>query len=422
MENNLDVSSFRSQFPALRGEDGVHRPIFLDGPGGTQVPDRVIEAMVAYLSTSNANTHGAFATSRASDRIIGAAHSAIADLVNAPSPDEIVFGANMTTLTLHLSRSIGRTLEAGDEILVTEMEHDANVAPWVLAARDAGASVKAVRMRTEDCTLDLEDLEKKLTPRTRLLALTCASNAVGTLNDVKTAIAIAHARGALVYLDAVHVAPHAPIDVQAWDADFLACSAYKFFGPHVGALWGRREHLERLSPYKVRPAPDALPGRWMTGTQNHEGLAGVVAAVDYIAEIGRRFGERFRSGLGGLSARRGEIRAGLLAIQSYEAGLSRAILRALAAHPKLKVWGIADPERAHERVPTVALTMNGQSPEAIARYLAASDIYVWSGNMYAISVTERLGLEASGGVVRIGLLHYNTTAEIERLIDALDTL
>jgi cysteine desulfurase family protein (TIGR01976 family) len=415
----FDVHSLREQFPALQCLRDGRPAVFLDGPGGTQVPRHVLDAMVHYLSTCNANTHGAFATSRESDAVLRQAHEAVADLLNAPSADEVVFGPNMTTLTMHLSRAIGRTLRAGDEVVVTRMDHDANVSPWVLAARDAGAVVRRVDMRPEDCTLDLDDLRRQLGPRTRLVAVTCASNAVGTINDVATIGRWAHDAGALVFLDAVHYAPHGPIDVLAWGCDFLACSAYKFFGPHVGILWGRRELLVSLPAYKVRPAADSLPDRWMTGTQNHEGLAGVAAAVDYLADVGASHpadGEPFA----GMAPRRRHVHAGLAAIRAYEADLCRRLLAALAERPRFKVWGITDPARLSERVPTVAVTCAGRSPDQLAAQLASRHVYAWNGNMYAQELTERLGLEDSGGVLRLGLVHYNTAEEIDRLLQALD--
>lgn len=410
----FDVSSLRQQFPALQRTIDGQTPVFLDGPGGTQVPQRVIEAMVHYLSTCNANHGGAFATSRESDRILHEAHQAVADLLNARSPQEIVFGANMTTLTLHLSRAIGRTLRPGDEVIVTRMDHDANVTPWVLAARDAGATVHRVDIHPEDCTLDLEGLRRLLGPRTRLVAVACASNAVGTVNDVRSITRWAHDAGARVFLDAVHYAPHGPIDVQAWDCDFLACSAYKFFGPHVGILWGRRELLEELPVYKLRPVPETMPDRWMTGTQNHEGLAGVLAAVEYLADVGTRHG--------GAAARRGALRAGLAAIQAYEAELAKRLLQAMADRPRFKVWGITDRQKLAQRVPTVAITMPKRRAEAIAEHLAGRQIFVWNGNMYAVDLIARLGLEGHGGILRIGLVHYNTPEEIDRLLTALDEL
>jgi cysteine desulfurase family protein (TIGR01976 family) len=416
----LDVTSLRRQFPGLQRLREEKTPVFFDGPGGTQVPQRVIEALVSYLSTCNANHGGTFATSQESDTILAAAHRAVADLINASESDEIVFGANMTTLTLHLSRAISRTLRRGDEVLVTRMDHDANVTPWVLAARDAGASIRYVDVHPEDCTLDLEDLRRQLSERTRLVAVACASNAVGTINDVRRITRWAHDVRALVFLDAVHYAPHGPIDVQDWDCDFLACSAYKFFGPHVGILWGKRKLLEELPAYKLRPVPETLPDRWMTGTQNHEGLAGVVAAVDYLAnvEVPADFRQRFTS----LSGYRNAIRAALSCIQAYEADLAGHLLGALAERPRFKVWGITNAAAAAQRVPTISITMNDRPAEAMAKHLAARHIYVWHGNMYALELTDRLGLEKRGGFLRIGLVHYNTREEIDLLVRALDEL
>jgi cysteine desulfurase family protein (TIGR01976 family) len=413
----FDVYSLRQQFPALqrRREGGL--PVFLDGPGGTQVPRRVIDAVVHYLGTCNANHGGLFATSRESDAILHAAGAAVAELLNAPSADEVVFGPNMTTLTLHLSRALGRTWKAGDEVLVTRLDHDANVTPWALAARDAGATVRHIDIRPEDCTLDMEDLRRQLGPRTRLVAVTCASNAIGTLTDVRAVTRLAHEAGALVFLDAVHYAPHGPIDVQEWGCDFLACSAYKFFGPHVGILWGRGELLRSLPAYKVRPASESLPDRWMTGTQNHEGIAGVAAAVEYLAEIGA-------SGSVGRIANpsHAQLAAGLAAIRSYEAGLCARLLAGLQERPRFRVWGIADPKRVFERAPTVSITCADRTPEQVAAHLAARHMYVWNGNLYALELTERLGLEERGGFVRLGLVHYNTAEEVDRVLQALDEL
>jgi cysteine desulfurase family protein (TIGR01976 family) len=370
--------------------------------------------MVSYLSTCNANTGGSFATSVESDRVLAAAHQAVADLLNAPSPEEVVFGANMTTLTFHLSRVVARTLRPGDEVVVTRLDHDANVTPWVLAARDAGATVRTVDIHPEDCTLDMDDLRRQLTSRTRLVAVGCASNAVGTVNDVRTVAAWAHEVGALCFLDAVHFAPHAPLDVQAWGCDFLACSAYKFFGPHVGILWGRRELLESLPAYKVRPATESLPGRWMTGTQSHEGLAGVVAAVEYLRGIGAAVKPE--------GNRRDQLRTSLNAIRTYEAELGRRLLEGLAARPQFEVWGIKDPASMDERVPTVSITLRNRTAAELAEFLAARHIYAWHGNMYALGLTEQLGLEERGGFLRLGLVHYNTPEEVDRLLAALDDL
>jgi cysteine desulfurase family protein (TIGR01976 family) len=415
----LDATSLRRQFPALQRQVNSRAPVFLDGPGGTQVPRRVIDAMVRYLSTCNANHGGAFTTSRESDQVLRSAHEAAADLLNAPSPDEIVFGANMTSLTFQLSRAVGRTLKPGDEVLVTRLDHDANIRPWLLAARDAGAVAHFVDVRPDDCTLDLDDLRRKLNPRVRLVAVTCASNAVGTRVDVREVCRLARDAGALTYLDAVHYAPHGPIDVQAWGCDFLACSAYKFFGPHVGVLWGRRELLERLPAYKVRPAPETPPDRWMTGTQNHEGLAGLAAAVEYLAEIGEGVPDAARR-FPGLTERRLHLRAAMSAIQEYEAGLARRLLAGLAERPRFRVWGVADPGRVAERAPTVAVATADRTPRQLAERLAEREIYAWDGSVYAVELAERLGLEGRGGFLRLGLAHYNTADEVEQTLRALD--
>jgi cysteine desulfurase family protein (TIGR01976 family) len=417
----FDVQFLRAQFPGLRHAYNGRPSIFFDGPGGTQVPQRVIDAMVRYLTVCNANHGGLFATSRDSDEVLRAAHEAMADLLNAPSANEIVFGANMTTLTQHLARAVTRTLRPGDEVMVTRLDHDANVTPWVQAARDAGAAVRTVDIHPEDCTLDLEDLRRQLGPRTRWVALTCASNAVGTVSAVGTVIRWAHEAGARVFLDAVHYAPHGPIDVQAWDCDVLACSAYKFFGPHVGVLWGKRELLEGLPVYKLRPVPETLPDRWMTGTQNHEGLAGVAAAVEYLADIGSHHPDLATS-LPMLSGRRLHLRAALTAIQMYEATLGGKLLRALKERPRFKVWGITSSKAPGERVPTVSISHADRPARHIAEHLAARNINVWSGNMYALALIERLGLEERGGLLRIGLVHYNTEDEVDTLMGALDEL
>ena len=282
----FDIDWVRSQFPALAMKVNGYPAAFFDGPGGTQVPQRVIDAMSGYLAASNANTHGAFATSRRTDEVIAAAHAAMADLLGCDA-EEIVFGPNMTTLTFALSRALGRELAPGDEIVVTRLDHDANVSPWT-ALEERGCVIRWVDIHPADCTLDMEDLRRKVTPRTRVVAVGYASNSVGTINDVEEVVRLAHAAGAMAYIDAVHYAPHGPIDVRSLDCDFLVCSPYKFFGPHSGVLYGKREHLLRLRPYKVRPATDSIPGRWETGTQNHEGMAGVTAAVEYLAELGRR--------------------------------------------------------------------------------------------------------------------------------------
>jgi cysteine desulfurase family protein (TIGR01976 family) len=406
----LDLASIRRQFPALQRRVNGRQPIFLDGPGGTQVPQRVIDAMVHYLSTCNCNTGGCFTTSRESDAILQTAHVAVADFLNAPSPDDIVFGANMTSLTFALSRSFGRTLKAGDRVLVTRLDHDANVRPWVLAARDAGAEAELIDIHLEDCSLDLDDLERQLARGPRLLAVTCASNVLGTRTDIPRIVRMAHDAGALVYLDAVHYAPHGPIDVQAWGCDFMACSAYKFFGPHVGILWGRRELLERLTPYKVKPAADTLPDRWMTGTQNHEGLAGVAAAIDYLADLGDPS-----------PSRRQRLLSAMATIQAHEADLVHRLLDGLAAMPRLRVWGATRSEDSTARAPTVAITAADRTPAELAEHLGRREIYAWNGNMYGLELIERLCLQETGGILRLGLVHYNTAEEVDRTLEALSS-
>jgi cysteine desulfurase family protein (TIGR01976 family) len=409
----LDIAWARAQFPALAQKVNGHPVIFFDGPGGTQVPQRVIDSMRDYLVRSNANTHGAFATSQRSDEIIATAHSAVADLLGCDA-DEVVFGPNMTTLTFALSRALGRELGPGDEVVVTRLDHDANVAPWV-ALEERGAVIRTVDIHVEDCTLDMADLGGQITERTRLVAVGYASNAVGTINDVAEIVRLAHAVGARAFIDAVHYAPHGSMDVRALDCDFLACSPYKFFGPHTGALYGKREHLARLRPYKVRPASDQIPDRWETGTQNHEGLAGVAAAIDYLADLGRR-------AVPAVTTRRAALLAAYEAIRPYELSLATRLIAGLLEIPGLTFYGIRDPARFDRRVPTVAIRISGRTPRELAEFFGVRGIFTWGGNYYALNLTERLGVESSGGMLRIGLVHYNTADEVERLLGALNTL
>ena len=410
----FDVEHCRRQFPALAREIDGAPAVFFDGPAGSQVPRQVIEAVGGYLSRTNANSDGRFATSRESDALLREGHRAVADFLGSDDPDLVVFGPNMTTLTLSLARALARTWKPGDEVLVTRLEHDANFTPWVQAARDAGATVRYAAIRPEDCTLDLDDLESKLSERTRFLALGAASNAVGTINPVRRVVELAHAVGARVFVDAVHYAPHGAIDVTTWDCDYLTCSAYKFFGPHVGLLWGKRELLEELPVYKLRPSGNALPERWMTGTQNHEGIAGTIAAIDYLADLGRRYEPAAVD-------RRPALRAAFSRIEQYEKDLVGHLLRKLAGISGVRIWGITDSRRSPERVPTVAITHERRKPREIAEELGRRGIFVWDGNYYALPVTEALGLEPDG-MVRIGLLHYNTEGEIDRLVSALGEL
>jgi len=408
------VAWCRDQFPALHMRVGGKAAVFLDGPAGSQVPGRVIRAIDNYLSETNANHGGRFPTSRQSDAMLEAAHRSAADLFGATSPAETIFGANMTSLTFAFSRSLARTWKAGDELIVTRLDHDANVSPWVLAAREAGVTVHRIPVRADDCTLELAELRKRLGKRTRLVAVGCASNAVGTLNPVADICRWAHDAGSQVYLDAVHYAPHALMDVRAWDCDYAVCSSYKFFGPHVGILWGRSELLESLEPYKVRPAADAMPERWMTGTQNHEGIAGVLAAIEYLAELGRQF-------VPDASTPREALAAAFREIGAYERRLCTVLVAALAELRQVRVWGIIAASRCGERVPTVSITHRRRSPVEVVDHLAERGIFAWHGNFYALELTESLGLEPDG-LVRLGLLHYNTAGEVERLVAALEEL
>ncbi len=415
--SRFDPLALRPEFPALaRRQDG--RPVvFLDGPGGTQVPQRVIDAVVRYYRESNANDGGAFATSAASDAIVDEAHGAVADLLGAASPDEIKFGYNMTTLTFHASRSIAATFEPGDEILVTTLDHEANVSPWRAIAADRGLLVRTVEIDQRYCTLDLADLEAKLSPRTRLVAVGYASNAVGTVNPVKRIVELAHAAGALTYIDAVHYAPHGPIDVRELGTDFLATSVYKWFGPHLGALYGRAELLDALPAYKVRPAHDRIE----TGTQNFEAIAGALAAVDYLASVGVASGAVDAGAVAGVS-RRDRLVGSMMAIAEHERDLSRRFLSEISGIPGIRVWGLDDPDRVAERTPTFALTIDGISPRAAAEALGRQGIYAWDGNFYAQGLMERLGLEEGGGVLRLGLVHYSTSDEVDRTIEAVSRL
>jgi cysteine desulfurase family protein (TIGR01976 family) len=392
----FDVARLREQFPALSLKRNGRTPIFLDGPAGTQVPRSVVEAVSDCLIRTNANHGGLFAVSRAADAMLDRAHQAVAEFLGAGSPDEIVFGQNMTTLTFALSRAVGKTWKPGDEVMVTRSDHDANVSPWLLAARDAGAIVRWIDLDPESCTLDLDSFRRQLSDRTKLVAVGLASNLVGTIHPVATIAREAKRAGALTFVDAVHFGPHGPIDVKALGCDFLACSAYKFFGPHVGILWGRRELLDSLAAYKVRPAPDAPPGKWMTGTQNHEGIAGTLAAVEYLNSVG------------------------MSAIREYEKTLARRLLDGLASRPRFRIHGLGS-DRLDERVPTIAITDRHRTPRQIAEHLAEREIYVWSGNSYALELSTRIGREPEG-IVRLGLVHYNTTAEVDALLEVLDRL
>ena len=407
----FDVDAIRARFPALALEHDGRPMAFFDGPGGTQVPDSVIDAVVRYYRESNANHGGAFPTSERSDAMVEDAHQAIGDLLGVDA-DEITLGPNMTTITFHMSRSIAAAMQPGDEIVVTGLDHQANVDPWIAAARDTEVVVRTWEPRLDDCTLRLEDLDAVLNDRTRLVAVGWASNAVGTINPIAEIASRAHAAGAWVYVDAVHAAPHLALDARAAGADFVACSVYKFFGPHVGAVYGRRDILAGLPAYKVRPADH----RFETGTQNFEGQAGTVAAVEYLADLGSRYG-----GAADGASRRDRVVAGMRAIRAYELDLYRHLASRLAAIEGVTIHGLTADADMDRRTPTAAISIAGVTPRAAAKRLGQRGIAVWDGDFYATGLIERLGL-APAGVVRIGLTHYNTRAEVDRLADELEAI
>jgi cysteine desulfurase family protein (TIGR01976 family) len=426
----LDLPWVRAQFPSLTQTVNGHPAVFLDGPGGTQVPQRVIDAISNYLRRDNANTGGAYATSRNTDAMLAEARAAMADFLNCGA-DEVVFGPNMTTLTYAMSRAIGRDLGPGDEILVTRLDHDANVSPW-LALEEKGITIRWAELHPEDCTLDVEDLAAKLNSKTKLVAIGYASNAVGTINPVKEIVRLAHSAGALAYVDAVHYGPHGLIDVAALDCDFLVCSTYKFFGPHMGVLFGKREHLQRLRPYKVRPLTDAIPNRWEWGTLNHECIAGITACVEYIADLGRHAdptSRKERETWGTqpqATPRRAAIVAAFESIHRHEHALMNRLIAGLSQIPQLKIYGITDPSCFAWRCPTLAVRVVNQSadqtPLALATKLGDRGFFTWDGNYYALNLTERLDVEKTGGFLRIGLVHYNTAEEVDRLLATLNDI
>jgi len=410
----LDPAAVRDHFPALtRRIDGV--PVaYLDGPGGTQVPRECIAAMTGYLETSNANHGGAFTASVETDALLDEVHAAGADFLRAHDPAEIAFGPNMTTITFSISRALGRDLRPGDEVVLTRLDHDANVAPWLAVADDRGATVRWLELANDRATLDLDALDRLLSPRTKIVAVGLASNALGTVTDVGRVIEAAHVVSAIVYVDAVHAAPHLPIDVSLLRADLLVTSPYKYFASHLGMLYGRRDLLERLAAYRVRPAGAALPGKLEVGTQNHEALAGLLGTFGYLEALGSAYGE-----IADRADRRGRLHAAMSAIHTHERELSLAMLERLASVPGLKLYGLAGLDRVAERVPTFAFTVEDHSPRAISEHLARRAISAWDGDFYAWELIRALGLDDAGGLLRVGLVHYNTVEEIDRLYDAL---
>jgi cysteine desulfurase family protein (TIGR01976 family) len=412
LEAQLDIAELRAQFPALAA--GGDNRVFADAPGGTQVPGSVIAAMSDYLAASNANTGGAFPTSEHTDEVIGEARRAAADFLGG-APQEIVFGPNMTTLSFALARSLEHTLTSGDEIVVTELDHDANIAPWLAAADQTGATVRTVALEAPRCTIGLDDFAATLGPRTRVVALTLASNAVGTITPAREMAGLARETGAVVVVDGVHFAQHQRIDVASLGADVVFCSPYKFFGPHLGVMWARRDFLESLHAYRVRPSSSAIPESWETGTRNHEALAGLTAAIDYIAALGH--GTR-----GGAGSRRGAVGRAFESIVAHESQLSKRFLDGVLELDGVAVYGLTGPDELRERTPTFALSFSNLAPRRAATELGARGIYVWDGNYYALALMEALGLEATGGAVRIGFCHYNTIEEVERVVAEVEDL
>ena len=411
------AENIRELFPSLQAPHDARQPIYLDNPAGTQVPQSVIDAVCAYYRTMNANSGGYFRTSRQNDEMVDQARQKMAEFLNAASAAEIVIGPNMTTLNFALSRAIAQTLTAGDEIVLTKMDHDANVSPWTSIAQECQLCVKWVDLKTADCTLDMDSLEEALSEKTRIVATVHASNAVGTINPVGQIAAMAHAVGAWHVVDAVQSAPHVPIDVQEIDCDFLLCSAYKFYGPHLGIMWGREDLLNELPAFRVRPAKDVAPYRWETGTPSFETWSGLHACLKHWEMIGERFGDvtlpQFRGS-------RLKMKQGMIAVQEYERGLVAALIEGLSAIAGVSIAGITDASRFGWRVPTVALEKKGSSPDEIAAHLAEHDVFVWSGDYYALEIMQRLN--RPHGMVRVGIAQYNTIEEINRLLELVDEM
>ena len=414
--NEFDVEYFRNQFPYFRS---AAKTICLDGVGGTQVPDGVINAVTDYLLHHNGNKGGIFPRSVETDKIMDQTREIIAEFMNAPDPNEIVLGANFTTITFNMSRALAKTWKKGDEIIVSRLDHDANVSPWVAAAEDAGVTLKYFDIEDGSCQLTEENLSKVLSDKTKLVAFCAASSSVGTRPDVKRLAELAKKAGALVYIDAVAYAPHASIDVQKWGVDFVGCSAYKFFGPHMSFLWGRKELLESLPAYKIRPAPNTLPLKWLNGAQTYELAVGVKAAIEYIAHVGEK-NPSYQGQFPEFSGRKLNIHAGMAAIESHEGKLAWNFIQEMKSRSRYSVWGITDEAMKDQRVPTIAVSLGNEQSNDIATYLAGKGIDIWSRSVYSISLSERLGLENTGGFIRVGFIHYNTFGEVDTLLNALD--
>jgi cysteine desulfurase family protein (TIGR01976 family) len=411
-----DLTRIRAQFPALAVTDDGAPRIYFDNPAGTQVPNQVLDRMRDAMVNFNANMHGNFRTTRLATELEEEAHRAIADFYHAPSADDIVFGANMTTLTFMMTRVLGPRFEAGDEMIITSMEHEGNNTPWRTMAAERGMVVKTLPFNRDTYEFDLDELDSLITPRTRFAALNFASNLLGTVNPIKEMVAKLQAVGALTYVDAVQFAPHGSIDVQDLGCDFLVSSPYKYYGPHQGVLYGRSELLASLKAYKLRVVADQSPGKFETGTQSLEGQAGVLGAIEYLQWYGTTFGQAHLSEADGFARRAAEIRAAMQTMVDYEKVLAERLVAGLLTVPDLCVRGITDLARFDHRVPTVSFTHPRVVPSDLATFLDTHGVYSWDGHSYALPVVEHLGIADTGGVLRLGPTHYNTVDEVDTVV------
>ena len=424
MAHSFDPYDLRKKFPSLARKQDGKPTIFFDGPGGTQVPQTVIDAINRHFIEMNHHMEGDFLGSQQVDAAIADARAIFADFFNAPSSgekafDEIAFSLNFTSHTYNVSRSIAQTLSPGDEIMVTVRDHEANHSPW-MALKEVDATVHEVDINTKDCTLDMADFEAKLNKRTKVVAIGLASNFSGNISDMKAVTDMAHQAGAIVYADAVHYAPHGPIDVQDLDVDFLALSVYKVFGPHgVGVLYGKKDVIDQLPSYKVRPC---TYHKFESGTQAFSNIPGATAAIEYIAGLGKMYGTPYADQFPGIKGRRLDLKTGMAAIREYEMSLFEHLIKGVQTLPGIKMYGITDPKQFNRRTPTLAMTVDGFTPHQIGEYMGEQGIFLWTGNFYAQRLDERLGTYENGGVVRVGLSHYNTEEEVDRYLEALETL
>ncbi len=412
-----DINKVREQFPALAREIDGKPIVYFDNPAGTQVPKRVLELMALAMTDYNANLDGFFKTSIEAGILVQEAHDAAADFVNAYDPGEIFFAQSMTALTFMMARSLAHEISEGDEIVLTRIDHDGNVAPWLMLAEDTGAKIKWIDLNPETFELDLDSLDDVLTERTKIVAVNYASNIVGSITDVKRVITAAKAVGALTYIDAVQYAPHGITDVQALGCDMLVCSAYKFYGPHQGIMWARRELLERLKAYKVRASSNRLPEKFASGTESREALAGIVGAMDHYEWVGSAFGGNLEAALTGRNERQANIRSGIQEMHDYELKLTTRLIDGLTSIKGVKIMGITDKADFDRRVTTVSYIQDGHHPDDVAKYMATKGISVWSGHNYGLEPINRLGLMDKGGAIRIGPTHYNTIEEIDRFLN-----